>query len=79
MDYSKCTLDNIKYKVSDFEKLDAHELFKKRRFLVCKSGQGACSGPRPHKDDCDLSSPENESVNGKLTLKKKSLLILEMK
>lgn len=86
MDYAKCTLDNIQYKVSDFEKLDAHELSKKRRFLVCKcggpaffrkaskSGQGACFGARPHKDDCNLSSPENESVNGKLTPEEKEFI-----
>lgn len=79
MDIVKCTLDNKTYTVKDFEKLDSSELAKKRRFLECKcggpaffrkasrSGQGACFGARPHKEGCDLASPDNENINGSLS------------
>ena len=86
MDFAKCTLDNKKYKVSEFEKLEPSELARKRRFLECKcggpaffrkaskSGQGACFGARPHKKDCDLSSPENENIGGTLTPEEKEFI-----
>ncbi len=86
MDFAKCTLDNKKYKICDFEKLDQSELDHKRRFLVCKcggpaffrkastSGQGACFGARPHKKDCDLSSLENENIGGVLTAEEKEFV-----
>lgn len=86
MDFAICTLDNKKYKISDFEKLEPSELAQKRRFLECKcggpaffrkaskSGQGACFGARPHKKDCDLSSPENENISGSLTVEEKEFI-----
>ncbi len=87
MDIIKCTLDDKIYKVSDFEQLEESDLAKKRRFLECnkcggmgffrkasKSGQGACFGARPHLDNCDFSSHENDNINGDLTKEYKELI-----
>lgn len=86
MDFAICTLDNKKYTISDFEKLEPSELAQKRRFLECKcggpaffrkaskSGQGACFGARPHKEGCDLASPDSENINGSLSPKDKEFI-----
>lgn len=86
MDLARCTLDNKLYKISEFEKLESSELAQKRRFLECKcggpaffrkasrSGQGACFGARPHKEGCDLASPDSESLNGSLSPEDKEFI-----
>lgn len=86
MDFAICSIDNKKYKVTDFAKLESSELAYKRRFLKCKcggpaffrkasiSGQGACFGARPHEKGCDLSSPENENSGGSLTTEEKEYI-----
>jgi hypothetical protein len=86
MDIAKCTLDNKTYSVKDFESLEPSELAKKRRFLECKcggpaffrkasrSGQGACFGARPHKEGCDLASPDSETINGSLSPEDKEFI-----
>ncbi len=87
MDFAKCLIDKKNYKAFDFSKLSNIEIANKRRFLVCKecegpaffrkaskSGQSACFGARPHKDDCTLASLESESSIGKLTSEEEGYL-----
>lgn len=86
MDIVKCTLDNKTYRVKEFKNLEASELAKKRRFLECKcggpaffrkasrSGHGACFGARPHKEGCDLASPDSENLNGSLSPEDKEFI-----
>ena len=73
MDTGKCTIDQVVYNAATFSGLPAHEVRRKRRFIVCpecdgpgyfrkasKSGQAACFGARPHKIGCSLAAPEHE-------------------
>lgn len=86
MDIAKCTINNKTYTVKEFESLEPLELAQKRRFLECKcggpaffrkasrSGQGACFGARPHKEGCDLASPDSEVLNGSLSPEDKEFI-----
>jgi hypothetical protein len=87
MDRAKCTLDNIEYLATDFEALSNDEIASKRQHLICieclskaffrrklKSGQAACFGARPHKDDCTQKSQDSGSTIGELSENDKQLI-----
>ena len=80
MDYVKCLDDDKIYTAFEFAGLPVEELSRKRRNLVCKecgnqayfkkaskSGQVACFGARPHKDNCSLKSIEADTIFGSLS------------
>lgn len=73
MDTAICTEDGHTYTAVEFSRLDAIQLERKRRQLVCeecgypaffrkpsRSGRGACFGARPHEDGCALAAADNE-------------------
>lgn len=85
MDLAKCLLDKQVYNAWEFSKLS--DLNKKRKYLVCnecnnpayfkkqsKSGQAACFGARPHKDNCSLISQDSDSSIGTLDNTEKKLV-----
>jgi len=85
MDFAKCTLDNKVYGASNFSELK--DLNHKRKFLICnecgnpayfkktsKSGQAACFGARPHKENCSLISVDSDSLVGTLENDEKELI-----
>lgn len=76
MDIAKCTLDGRTYNAVVFAELSADEMSEKRRNLICtecekeaffrkesRSGQAACFGARPHKEDCTFASVETQHVD----------------
>lgn len=70
---AKCTEDGVSYAAVDFARLQAGDIARKRRFLVCigcggpayftkasRSGRAACFGARPHTDGCLEAAPKYE-------------------
>lgn len=87
MDRAKCTLDDTEYLATDFEKLSDSEISSKRQHLICinclskaffrrklKSGQAACFGARPHKDDCTQKSQDSGYIVGECSEDDKKLI-----
>ncbi|SDZ64554.1 hypothetical protein [Pseudomonas sp. NFIX28] len=77
MDIARCTLDNHNYDIPSFEALGDRIIERYRRRLVCPecggpgfyrrestSGQAACFGARPHRDQCSLAATEPRRSGG---------------
>jgi hypothetical protein len=75
LDIAKCVSDNNIYNAVSFSKLPPKDLATKRQCLICtecgesaffrkasSSGQAACFGARPHKEDCSFASAETQRI-----------------